>query len=234
VLPQREPKARYISQLFTKVAHRYDLMNRLASFGRDGAWRREAVRIASPPEHGQALDLGTGTADLAIEIAPTVDTVVALDFCPEMMSRGKAKVAKKGLEQKVNFILGDAEELPFASDSFDCALAGFALRNMTSIARCLAEMRRVVKPGGRVISLELIMPPSRVVRAFHQLYLWRIIPLLGRVVTHDSEAYIYLPRSISDFPRVEEVKAIMEGIGFDEVSYKLLTLGTIAIYSGVK
>ncbi len=121
---------------------------------------RVAVRIASPSGHGQALDLGTGTAGLAIEIVPTVDAVVALDFCPEMMSRGKAKVAKKGLERRVNFILGDAEDLPFASDSFDCALAGFPLRNMTSIARCLAEMRRVVKPGGRVISLELIMPSS--------------------------------------------------------------------------
>ena len=234
VLQQSEPKARYVTQIFTKVAHRYDLMNKLMTFGQDRAWRREAVRIASTSGRGQVLDVGTGTADLAIEIAPTADAVVALDFCPEMMSRGKAKVIENGLGGKVNFILGDAEQLPFASDSFDCILAGFALRNMTSIARCLTEMRRVLKPGGRVVSLELIMPSSRVVRAFHQLYLWRVTPILGRVVTQDSDAYIYLPKSISDFPRAEEVKTIMEGVGFYEVSYKLLNLGTIAIHSGVK
>jgi demethylmenaquinone methyltransferase/2-methoxy-6-polyprenyl-1,4-benzoquinol methylase len=180
------------------------------------------------------LDVGAGTADLAIEMAAVADAVVALDFCPEMMSRGKAKVTKKGLERKVNFILGDAEELPFASDSFDCVVSGFAMRNMSSIIQGLAEMRRVVKPGGLVVSLELIMPSALVVRTFHQLYLWGIIPVLGRVVTHDSAAYIYLPKSISDFPRAEEVKAIMERVGFHKVNYKLLNLGTVAIHSGVK
>lgn len=234
-MPQRgDTKAGYINQLFARVAPRYDLMNRLMTLARDRAWRREAVRTASPRHGGQVLDVGAGTADLAIEMAAVADAVVALDFCPEMMSRGKAKVTKKGLERKVNFILGDAEELPFASDSFDCVVSGFAMRNMSSIIQGLAEMRRVVKPGGLVVSLELIMPSALVVRTFHQLYLWGIIPVLGRVVTHDSAAYIYLPKSISDFPRAEEVKAIMERVGFHKVNYKLLNLGTVAIHSGVK
>ncbi len=229
-----EAKARYVNEMFARIARRYDFMNRLMSLGRDRAWRRALIKAANPPNPGRVLDVGTGTADLAIELAGGADSVVALDFCPEMMSLGRYKVSKKGVQHKIEFILGDAAALPFADDSFDCALAGFVLRNMADMPRCLAEISRILKPNGCIALLELVMPPSRLVRAFHHLYLWWLTPIIGRVVTGNGNAYAYLPRSIADFPKAQEMKGVLERIGFRNVSYRPLNLGAIAIYTGLK
>lgn len=231
-----DSKATVIGEMFARIAPRYDFMNRLMSLGQDGRWRRAAASLAGVNAglNGRMVDIATGTGELALELAKHVDSVVGLDLCPQMVSRGQAKVVRKGLEQRIDFILGDALALPFADDAFDCALTSFALRNVADVPCCLAEMRRVVKPSGRVVCLELIMPKSRIIGGFYRFYLYRIVPFLGRWITGDSKAYSYLPDSISCFLSPDEFQKTMEGIGLRQVSYKCLNLGTIAIHSGVK
>ena len=149
--------------MFARIAPRYDLVNRLMSWGQDNRWRRVAVRLACPGR-GRVLDVATGTGDMALELARHTDSVVGLDLCQEMLSRGQTKTEKKGLRSSIDFIVGDALALPFGDNSFDCALNGFALRNVADISLFLAELRRVVKPGGRVVCLELVRPASGISR----------------------------------------------------------------------
>jgi demethylmenaquinone methyltransferase/2-methoxy-6-polyprenyl-1,4-benzoquinol methylase len=226
-------KARAIREMFCRIAPYYDLINFLMSWGQDSRWRRVAVRLAQP-ERGRALDVATGTGDIALELARYTDSVVGLDLCQEMMRRGQAKMEKKGAEKRVDFIMGDALALPFSDDSFDCALNGFALRNVADINLFLAELRRVVKPGGRVVSLELVRPASGIIGAFYRFYLYKIIPVLGGRLSGDGKAYHYLPDSVGGFLSVVEFQKIMEEVGFRQVSHRSLNLGTVAVHVGVK
>jgi demethylmenaquinone methyltransferase/2-methoxy-6-polyprenyl-1,4-benzoquinol methylase len=180
------------------------------------------------------LDVATGTGDMALELARYTGSVVGLDLCQEMISRGQIKTEKRGLEKRVDFIVGDALALPFSDNSFDCALNGFALRNVADINLFLTELRRVVKPGGRVVCLELVRPASGIIGAFYRFYLYRIVPVLGRWISGDGKAYRYLPDSVGCFLSVVEFHKMMEGVGFRQVGHRSLNLGTIAAYVGVK
>ena len=226
-------KERANREMFAGIAQRYDLINRLMSLGRDNRWRRIAVGIAGPGQ-GWVLDVATGTGDMALELARHTGSVVGLDLCPEMLSRGQAKTEKKGLQSSIDFIIGDALALPFNDNSFDCALNGFALRNVADINLFLAELLRVVKPGGRVVCLELVKPASGIVGTFYQFYLNRIVPVLGGLLSGDGKAYRYLPESVGNFLTVAEFRKIMEEVGFHQVGSKRLNLGTIAVHVGVK
>ncbi len=229
-----ETKAEYISGMFARIAHRYDLVNKLMTFGRDAWWRRLAASLAKPPPGGRAIDVATGTADLAIELAKRTGLVIGLDFCPQMAARGKAKTLRKALGQKIEFVLADALALPFRDNSFDCATIGFGMRNLESIVRGLTELRRVIKPGGRVVCLELTKPPSRVIEPFYRLYLHKVIPFLGQQISGDSNAYGYLSNSINEFPTADELKVSMEEAGLRQPTYRRLNLGTIAVHVGLK
>lgn len=226
-------KARTIRRMFTRIAPYYDLINCLMSWGQDSRWRRIAVSLARP-ERGRALDVATGTADMALELARYMDSVVGLDLCREMMRRGQLKTEKKGVDNKVDFIMGDALALPFSDNSFDCALNGFALRNVADISLFLAELRRVVKPGGRVVCLELVRPASGFIGAFYRFYLFKVVPVLGGRLSGDGKAYRYLPDSVGSFLSIVEFRKIMEEAGFRQVDHRSLNLGTIAVHVGVK
>jgi len=226
-------KERAIRKMFARIAPWYDLINRLMSWGQDNRWRRVAVSLAYPGR-GRVLDVATGTGDIALELARHNDSVVGLDLCPEMLSRGRIKTEKKGLRGSVDFIVGDALALPFTDNSFDCALNGFALRNVADIGLFLAEQRRVVKPGGRVVCLELVKPASGLIGIFYGFYLNRIVPVLGRWLSGEGKAYRYLPDSVGCFFSVAEFQKIMEEVGFRQVSSRSLNLGTIAVHVGVK
>jgi len=226
-------KERAIREMFARIAPWYDLVNRLMSWGQDNRWRRIAVSLAYPGR-GRVLDVATGTGDIALELARHTDSVVGLDLCREMLRRGQAKTEKKGLKGSIDFIVGDALALPFGDSSFDCALNGFALRNVADIGLFLAEQRRVVKPGGRVVCLELVRPASGLVGAFYRFYLNRIVPVLGRWFSGDSKAYRYLPDSVGGFLSIAEFQKMMEEAGFRQVGYRSLNLGTIAVHVGVK
>ncbi len=233
-----EEKAEFVNQMFARIARRYDLMNRLMTGGRDVAWRRFVVEQAALSPGGMALDAATGTADIALELARqnggqnSDGMVVGLDFCPQMMEVGQSKVATAGV--RVHFAAGDMLHLPFPDDTFEAVTTGFAMRNVTDIPRAFAEMRRVVQPGGRVVCLEIARPDSPLFRPLFRLYFYRLVPLIGALISGQGYAYAYLPQSLTNFPSPDELAATMEEVGLRQVKYTRLNLGTVAVHTGVK
>lgn len=232
-----ERKAQYVGRMFDRIAPRYDLMNRLMTFGMDQRWRRFVVAQAAPTVSGAALDVATGTGDLAIALARRIGpggAVIGTDFSREMMRPGPGKAAKAGVGRLVRFVAADALDLPFPAASFDCVTSGFAMRNVTDIERAFREMCRVTKPGGRVVCLEVAKPLFPPVRWLHGLYFRRVVPLIGRIVTGQKEAYTYLPESARNFPPPPALAAIMARTGLCDVRYHLLSLGAVAVHVGTK
>ena len=232
-----ERKAEYVNRMFAQIAPSYDRMNRLMTFGLDQGWRRTVVAEAAPPPGGKALDVATGTGDIALALAPKVGAqgeVIASDFCLEMMLPGPGKAEKAGVAEVVRWVAADALKLPFADNTFDCVTTGFAMRNVTNIEQAFRDMGRVVKPGGRVVCLEVARPKLALVRWGHQLYFNRIVPLIGRLISGHAEAYTYLPASARNFPPPEELKRIMERAGLTQVRFRRYGLGAVAIHVGVK
>ena len=226
-------KEKSVREMFAAIAHSYDSMNRFLSWGRDTHWRREAVRLAEPGKD-RVLDVATGTGDIALELVGYADLVVGVDSCPEMLNVGLLKASRRKLGRRIEFIAGDALALPFVDNSFDCALNGFALRNVSDLSLFFSELRRVIKPGGRVVCLEFTKPSPGVFGALYRFYLFGIIPVLGRWVSGNTKAYEYLPASISCFMNEADLQKLMEDAGFRNVSYKSLNLGTVAIHVGIK
>ncbi len=221
-------KAAYVQDMFGRIAERYDRMNRVMTLGQDQRWRRYAVQQASLPKDGQLLDLATGTGDIAFEAAkrhPNVN-VVAADFAMPMMLVGRNRF----YGDRVEWLDADAMNLPFPAQWFDALISAYLLRNVANISRTLEEQYRVVKPGGRVISLDTSPPSDNLLKPFILFYLKHIIPLLGRMIAGDSSAYVYLPESTRSFKTADELITLMEAAGFVDVSYKKFMFGTVAIH----
>lgn len=229
---QGAQKARYVGAMFGRIAHRYDLMNRLMSLGQDGAWRRFAVNRARPRPGGLALDVATGTGRIAQEIARRGSKAVGIDFSLPMMEKGRDDGV--GVDEPVYFAGADALRLPFGDNTFDCVTTGWAMRNVTDVEGAFREMHRVVKPGGRVVCLEVGKPKFAVIRFFNNLYTGRIVPLVGKLIAGDSDAYTYLPSSMGKFPPPPELARIMERAGLQDVRWKQKTFGAVAIHWGTK
>jgi demethylmenaquinone methyltransferase/2-methoxy-6-polyprenyl-1,4-benzoquinol methylase len=229
-------KADFVRAMFARIAQRYDFMNRLMTLGRDQIWRRYVAQQAPLPQGGLALDVATGTADLALALAWRYPhgRVVGVDFCPEMIGIGQAKVVAAGENPHIRFVIGDALQLPFADGCFDAVTSGFALRNVADIPQAFTEMGRVAKAGGRVVCLEIARPMLPIFRQFFHFYFYRLVPLLGRSIVGQKEAYHYLPHSLTHFLSPEELKAVMEKVGLSKVWYRRLMLGTVAVHVGVK
>ena len=232
-----EARARYVAGMFARISRRYDLMNSVMSGGRHYAWRRAAAALAVEGLRGNALDVATGTGDFAFDLArrPEVESVFGLDFAREMMLLGIPKAARRDEGGAVSFIEGDAHRLPFADGSFICATVGFGIRNFIDVPKALREMARVVTPGGRVVSLEIVRLDgngliSRMAR-FHFRY---VTPWLGAAIAGDREAYTYLPQSAQTFMSAPELTAAMEDAGLQVTARRELALGTVAIHVGEK
>jgi demethylmenaquinone methyltransferase/2-methoxy-6-polyprenyl-1,4-benzoquinol methylase len=215
--------------MFTAIAPRYDLMNRLMTFGRDQVWRQTVVRLCALPPAGRLLDVATGTGDIACEalrLDPTA-RVIGLDLTREMMLYGRGK-------GHFSFTEGDALALPFPANAFDAACSGFMMRNVTDIRAAFAEQVRVVRPAGRVICLEITRPTWPIFRPLFELYFFRLVPLLGGLISGRRDAYTYLPHSTLAFPRPAELARIMESAGLRDVQWQTAMLGTVAIHWGTK
>ncbi|MDP2936449.1 MAG: bifunctional demethylmenaquinone methyltransferase/2-methoxy-6-polyprenyl-1,4-benzoquinol methylase UbiE [Dehalococcoidia bacterium] len=226
-------RAEYVSRMFGRIAPRYDLMNSLMTLGQDRRWRRLTAALATPRPGGMALDLGTGSGELAFDMAARGNRVVAMDFCQPMMDVARQKVVnKKG--SRVYLVSGDALSLPFPGATFNAITAGFAFRNFADLARALDETLRVLKPGGRLAVLELTPPRTGLARLLHGLYSHRFVPLLGRLISGDSAAYTYLPNSVDHFPDAETLRQAMVSAGFRKVSFRRLGLGMVAIHLAEK
>jgi demethylmenaquinone methyltransferase / 2-methoxy-6-polyprenyl-1,4-benzoquinol methylase len=225
-------RASFVRDMFGAIAPRYDLMNRLMTGGRDVAWRRIVVREAKVPRGGRLLDIATGTGDIALEaLRQDADLcAVGADFSLEMMLRGRDKPGA----ERILWMGADTLALPFPNDAFDAVTSGFMLRNVIDVPRSLAEQWRVVKPGGRMVCLEISRPPRNLLLPFYRFYFHRVVPLVGQIVSGNRSAYTYLPRSVDEFLSPDELADLMRQVGWREVRYRRLMFGTVAIHSGIK
>ena len=230
-------KEAYVHTLFTNIAHRYDLLNTVLSLNRDKYWRRFAVAQCGLKSGGCGLDVCCGTGMLALEQAKVVGLqgrVVGVDFCEEMLARGRKNIEQTPYRDVIELVWGNAMDLPFPDNSFDCATIGFALRNVPSIQRTIEEMMRVVRPGGRVVSLELAKPRFPVFKQIYYLYFNYLVPLLGRLGVGIKGPYSYLPNSLKSFPHQEEIKELFRSVGLQDVRCHELTGGIVAVHVGTK
>ena len=232
-----EAKQRYVADLFASIAGRYDLMNNLMTGGRHLSWKRKTAQLAAHGLTGRALDVATGTGDLALALAqcPQIEQAVGVDILPQMVALAQEKARAKGRAAKTVLLLGDAMELPFPDSSFACATSGFSLRNMSDLARALAEMARVVRPGGRVVTLELTPMESGVKSTlFFRTYFHRLVPLMGQLMAGNRAAYTYLRESVDYFPEAERLAEMLREEGLVSVGYRRLGLGTVSLHWGNK
>lgn len=222
-----------VARLFAAIAPRYDLMNRLMTGCMDLAWRRRACRLLGPlSPSALVLDVGTGTADLALTLArcrPGL-RLLGLDPSPEMLALGRRKVERAGLAGRIPLVRGDAEALPCPDGSMAAVVSAFTLRNVADLPQALAEMRRVVAPGGPVLCLELSQPRLPGFRSLFRLYFTRLVPLLGALVARSRAAYTYLPQSVDAFLSPEGLARAMEDAGLQVERVERVALGAAAIH----
>jgi demethylmenaquinone methyltransferase / 2-methoxy-6-polyprenyl-1,4-benzoquinol methylase len=230
-------KGKLVHQHFDTVARRYDLLNSLLSFGMHHLWKRAAVRMMGLKPGDQVIDVCGGTADLALRAARLIGPagrVVVYDINWAMMAAGWPKVVDSPLAPRINYIQGDAEHLSCPDASFDAAMVGFGIRNLTRPEVGFQEMFRVLKPGGTLMCLEFSKPKTTWFRWLYDFYSFAIMPAMGKIMVGSWEAYTYLPESIRMFSQPEELTATLEDLGFTNVSYRRLTNGIAVIYLGVK
>ena len=231
-----DDKRRYVAEMFARISPRYDLMNSLMTGGLHHRWKRETARFTAGGLRGAALDVATGTGDLAFALArcPGIDRVVGVDLLSEMLTIAvdKPDAAETGVS--TTFAMADALRLPFADNTFVCATAGFSLRNMADVPAAIAEMARVVSPGGRVTTLELTPMPPGIRAALGRLYFHHLVPVMGQLVAGDRTAYTYLPSSVDYFLTAEGLAEVYRNAGLVNVGYRRLGLGGVALHHGEK
>ncbi len=217
--------------MFDRIAPRYDLLNRVMTAGLDGRWREAAAAAADVAAGGSAIDVCTGTGDLALALQRRVTStgrVLGVDFAENMLEIAREKAAARS--QGVEFVAGDALALPAGDDSFDAATVAFGIRNVSDLDAALAEMARVVRPGGKVVILEITTP--RRLRGFYHAWFDRVVPLLGRVLGRERDAYGYLPASVRRFPEPPELARRMSAAGLQDIRWRPFAAGIVALHHG--
>ncbi len=227
-----QERADYVQDMFARVAERYDLMNRLMTFGQDLRWRRYVIWLANLPMGGRLLDIATGTGDIAEEGLRQVPGLrsVGGDFTIEMMQAGKRQPGR----ESIRWTAADTLALPFPDDTFDAVTSGFLMRNVIDVPGAFREQFRVTRPGGRVVVLESSPPKDNLLKPFILLHLNVIIPMMGRLITGAADAYRYLPDSTQGFQGPDELAETMRATGFVDVGYRLFMFGTIGVHVGTK
>lgn len=235
-LPTETPK-RSVWSMFDRIAHRYDLLNRLLSFGRDIAWRKEIARNLPPGNALRVLDLATGTADVLLELGRQPGRIalgVGVDPSSGMLAFGRKKLAESGFSGIRALVRGDAARLGFQSEVFDAITIAFGIRNVDDPVAGLREMCRVLKPGGRALVLEFSLPGNRIFRLIYLLYFRHILPRIGGLISGDAAAYRYLNKTVEVFPYGEAFCRLMREAGFAEAEARPLTFGIATLYVGRK
>ncbi len=223
-----------VQGMFDRISRRYDLMNRLMTGGRDVAWRRQAATIAIGAGAERALDVATGTGDLALELSDQgVPDVTGLDFSHEMIVAAEAKRQQQSVEG-VTFLQGDAMNMPFPDGSFDALTIAWGLRNLPDYQQGIQEMARVLRPEGRMVILEMTPLQNETLRNAFNLYFHNVVPVIGGVISGDRDAYRYLPDSVGAFPPAEDLAGMMRAANLRNVRYKLVGGGTVALHIGIR
>ncbi len=225
-----------VEKMFDKIAPRYDLLNRVLSLGIDIRWRKQAIAYLAPGKPDNILDVATGTADVAILSAKILkpSSVIGIDIANQMLEIGRDKVEAQGLSGVISLESGDSEALRFEANSFDAVTVAFGVRNFENLEKGLAEMLRVMRPGGRLVILEFSKPHTFPFKQLYNSYFKYVLPFIGRLTSRDVRAYTYLFESVQAFPEGEDFKNILTKIGFQNPSCERLTLGICSIYSAVK
>ncbi len=224
-----QERAQYVQSMFTRIAHRYDLMNRLMTGGQDIRWRKTVIQLAELEPNASLLDLGAGTGDLAREALTQQPhaRVTAADFTLEMMRVGQRNGS-------LSWSAADALNLPFKDRTFDAVVSGFLMRNVTDVQRALKEQHRLLKPRGRIVILDTTRPKKYILSPLIWFHMHVVIPFLGGLLSGFRDAYNYLPDSTEGFLTAEELAVRMAAVGFKNINFKRLMFGTIAIHSGEK
>ncbi|MDX8338705.1 bifunctional demethylmenaquinone methyltransferase/2-methoxy-6-polyprenyl-1,4-benzoquinol methylase UbiE [Draconibacterium sp. IB214405] len=231
----KQSKRGQVEEMFDNISPRYDFLNHVLSFNIDKIWRKKTIKKLKPYQPEKVLDIATGTGDFAIAALKLGDVkVTGIDISEGMLNVGRQKVAAKKLDNQIQFKKADSEELPFEADSFDAAIVGFGVRNFEHLEKGLAEILRVIKPGGAFFVLEFSKPEKFPFKQIYMFYFTRILPFVGRMISKDSRAYTYLPESVNEFPDGERFLTILADVGFVRNECYRQTFGIATIYKAHK
>ncbi|MGR3811591.1 bifunctional demethylmenaquinone methyltransferase/2-methoxy-6-polyprenyl-1,4-benzoquinol methylase UbiE [Jiulongibacter sp. NS-SX5] len=239
VVPYKEKEAgkkEQVSEMFDNISAKYDLLNRMLSGGVDLYWRKKAISMLKPKQPKYILDIATGTGDLAIEANKQLnpDKIIGVDISEGMLSHGREKMKRLGLDDKIEMRMGDSEKLLFDDNTFDAVIVSFGVRNFENLQKGLTDMCRVTKPGGTCVVVEFSNPKSFPMKQLYGFYSTKVLPLIGKLVSRDSSAYTYLPESVKAFPDGENFLSIFRSAGFKDTYCKTLTFGICSVYVGTK
>lgn len=229
-------KGEQVERMFDSIAHSYDLLNHALSFGIDRRWRRAAIDSLAPHAPRRMLDVATGTGDFALLAARRLrpESLLGVDLSEGMLAVGRDKVERAGLAGTIRFQREDCMKLSLPDDAFDAVTVAYGIRNFEDLDRGLREMRRVMRPGGRLVIIELTAPRRFPMRQLFRLYSHVLMPLLGRLVSRDSRAYTYLPATMEAFPQGEQMQEILRRAGYREVRFRRFTFGLSTLYTATK
>ncbi|MBN8680640.1 MAG: bifunctional demethylmenaquinone methyltransferase/2-methoxy-6-polyprenyl-1,4-benzoquinol methylase UbiE [Chitinophagales bacterium] len=225
-----------VEQMFDRIAPKYDLLNRVLSLGIDVWWRKKAIAYLKAAKPAEILDVATGTADVAILMARILNPkrIVGIDIANQMLEFGRVKIKDAGLQEVISLETGDSEHLRFETGTFDAVTVAFGVRNFENLEKGLAEMQRVLKPGGRVVILEFSKPHIFPFKQLYNSYFKYVLPLIGRLTSRDMRAYTYLFESVQVFPEGNQFTEILTKTGFNDPICERLTLGICSIYTATK
>jgi len=229
-------KKEQVAQMFNDISYRYDFLNRFLSAGIDVKWRKKAIRKLVDLHPKRILDVATGTADVAIMASSILkpEKVIGIDISDGMLAVGNKKIQKLGLQDTIELLNGDSETINFDDDSFDAVTVAFGVRNFENLEKGLGEIRRVLKPGGRLVVLEFSKPKMWGTKAVYNLYMKIVAPNMGKLFSKNRNAYEYLDQSIKKFPEGKNFTGILDGLGYKNTNCKPLSLGICSIYCGEK
>jgi len=228
-------KKEEVAEMFNNISAKYDFLNHFLSLGIDKLWRKKAVKMLRSVNPTRILDIATGTGDFALEslvLKPT--QIVGLDISSGMLEHGRVKMKKKGVDHIITMQQGDSEDIPYEDNYFDGLTVGFGVRNFENLEKGLGEMLRVVRPGGKLIILEFSKPKQFPIKQLFAFYSKNIIPILGKSISKDSNAYTYLPESVAAFPEGKNFENILAKVGYKDISSTLVSGGIATIYAGTK
>ena len=228
-------KKEEVAEMFNNISAKYDFLNHFLSLGIDKLWRKKAVKMLRSVNPKRILDIATGTGDFALEsLALKPTQIVGLDISSGMLDHGRVKMKKKGVDHIITMQQGDSEDIPYEDNYFDGLTVGFGVRNFENLEKGLGEMLRVVRPGGKLIILEFSKPKKFPIKQLFAFYSNNIIPILGKTISKDSNAYTYLPESVAAFPEGKDFENILAKVGYKDISSTLVSGGIATIYAGTK
>ena len=232
---ENKGKKEQVAHMFNNISKKYDLLNHLLSLGIDIIWRKKAIALLKKEQPKYLLDIATGTGDFAIEaLSLQPKKVIGVDISEGMLAVGREKIRRKGLQNVIELQQGDSENLQFGDNSFDAVIVSFGVRNFENLEAGLAEMLRVLRPGGRVVIIEFSKPRRFPFKQLYNFYFQTILPKIGKLISKDRSAYTYLPESVQEFPDGNRFLNILTDLGYKQTRCKPLTFGISSIYTAIK